>query len=99
MNDKSSFLSKNSHTNKLKIELQVCMVDTNRSTKIGFRILNPYRNNILRVKYLKFLSEKKIYFFLSIIYMTEVKKYKLNNEEFNYDKKLYIKKNSRKNYW
>ena len=24
--------------------------------------------------------------------MTEIKKYKLNNEEFNYDKKLYIKK-------
>ena len=29
-----------------------------------------------------------------MIYMTEIKKYKLNNEEFNYDKKLYIKKNS-----
>ena len=34
------------------------MVDTNRSTHIGFLISNPYRNNILRVKYLKFLSEK-----------------------------------------
>ena len=34
------------------------MVDTSRSTNIGFRILNPYRNNILRVKYLKYLSEK-----------------------------------------
>ena len=30
--------------------------------------------------------------------MTEIKKYKLNNEEFNYDKKLYIKKTD-KNYW
>ena len=30
--------------------------------------------------------------------MTEIKKYKLNNEELNYDKN-YILKNSRKNYW
>ena len=58
MNDNFSFLFKNSHTDKLKIELQVGMVDTNRSTNIGFRILNPYKNYILRVKYLKFLSEK-----------------------------------------
>ena len=28
--------------------------------------------------------------------MTEIKKYKLNNEEFNYDKKLYIKKAAEK---
>ena len=28
--------------------------------------------------------------------MTEIKKYKLNNEEFNYDKKLYIKKTAEK---
>ena len=28
--------------------------------------------------------------------MTEIKKYKLNNEEFNYDKKLYIKKPAEK---
>ena len=28
--------------------------------------------------------------------MTEIKKYKLNNEEFNYDKKLYIKKTTEK---
>ena len=28
--------------------------------------------------------------------MTEIKKYKLNNEEFNYDKKLYIKKQQKK---
>ena len=28
--------------------------------------------------------------------MTEIKKYKLNNEEFNYDKKLYIKKQLKK---
>ena len=60
MNDNFSFLFKNSHTDKLKIELQVSMVDANRSFNIGFRILNPYRNNILRVKYLKFLSEKRI---------------------------------------
>ena len=56
MNDSFSFLFKNSHTDKLKIELQVGMVDTNCSTNIGFRILNPYRNNILRVKHIKYLS-------------------------------------------
>ena len=28
--------------------------------------------------------------------MTEIKKYELNNEEFNYDKKLYIKKQLKK---
>ena len=54
MNDNFTVLFKNTHTDKLKIELQVGMVDTNRSTNIGFRILNPYRNNILRVKYLKY---------------------------------------------
>ena len=58
MNDNFSFLFKNSHTDKLKIELQVGMVDTSRNTIIGFRILNPYRNNILRVKYIKYLPEK-----------------------------------------
>ena len=58
MNDSFSFLFKNSHTDKLKIELQVGVVDANRSINIGFRILNPYGNTILRVKYLKFLSEK-----------------------------------------
>ena len=30
--------------------------------------------------------------------MTEIKKYKFNNEEFNYDKKLYIKKQLKKLY-
>ena len=58
MNDNFSILFKNSHTNKLKIELQVGMVDVNRNDHIGFRILNPYKNNILCVKYLKYLSEK-----------------------------------------
>ena len=28
--------------------------------------------------------------------MTEIKKYKSNNEELNYDKKLYIKKQQKK---
>ena len=28
--------------------------------------------------------------------MTEIKKYKLNNDEFNYDKKLYIKNQLKK---
>ena len=58
MNDDFSILAKNSHTDKLKIKLQVSMVDLNRDDSIGFKILNPYRNNILRVKYLKYLSEK-----------------------------------------
>ena len=58
MNDSVSILLKNSHTDKLKIKLQIAMVDANRNYHIGFRILNPYRNNILRVKYLKYLSEK-----------------------------------------
>ena len=56
MNDSFSFLFKNSHNDKLKIELQVAMVDLNRNDSIGFRILNPYKNNILCVKYLKYLS-------------------------------------------
>ena len=43
MNDDFSFLFKNSHTDKLKIKLQAGMVDTNRSSNVGFRILNPYK--------------------------------------------------------
>ena len=58
MNDNFSILFKNSHTDKLKIELQVAMVDLNRNDSVGSRILNPYKNNILCVKYLKYLSEK-----------------------------------------
>ena len=34
------------------------MVNLDRDDSIGFRIMNPYGNNILRVKYLKYLSEK-----------------------------------------
>ena len=56
MNDNFSFLFKNSHTDKLKIKLQVAMLDLNRNDSIGFRILNPYKNNILCVKYLKYLN-------------------------------------------
>ena len=56
MNDNFSFLFKNSHTDKLKIELQFAMVNLNRDDSIGFRILNPYKNNILCVKYLKYSS-------------------------------------------
>ena len=58
MNDNFSILFKNTHTNKLKIKLQVGMVDSNRNNNIGFRIMNQYRNNRLCVKYLKYLSEK-----------------------------------------
>ena len=56
INDNFSFLFKNSHTDKLKIKLQVAKVDLNRNDSIGFRILNPYKNNILCVKYSKYLS-------------------------------------------
>ena len=58
MDDNFSFLFKNSHTDRLKIRLEVAMVNLNRDYSIGFRIMNPYKNNILRVKYLKYLSEK-----------------------------------------
>ena len=58
MNDNFSFLFKNSHTDKLKIRLQVAMVDLNRNDSIGFRIMNPCKNNIICVKYLKQLPEK-----------------------------------------
>ena len=43
MNDNFSILFKNSHTDKLKIELQVAMVDLNRNDSVAFRILNPYK--------------------------------------------------------
>ena len=58
MNNYFSILFKNTHANKLKIELQIAMVDLNRNDSIGFRILNPYKNNILCIKYLKHLSGK-----------------------------------------
>ena len=58
MNDNFSILFKSTHTDKLKIELQVAMVDLNRNDSTGFRILDPYKNNILCIKYLKYLSEK-----------------------------------------
>ena len=53
MNDNFSILFKNSRTDKLKIELQVAMVDLNRNDSIGFRIINPYRNNRLCIKHTK----------------------------------------------
>ena len=54
MNDSFSILFKNSHTSKLKIKLQLGKVDTNNSKTVGLRILNPYNNNILRVKHIKY---------------------------------------------
>ena len=63
MNDIFSILFKNSHADKLKIELQVAMVDLNRNDSIGFRIINPYRNNRLCIKHIKYLSEKIVFFF------------------------------------
>ena len=58
MNDDFRILFKNYHTDKLKTELQISKVDLNRSGNIGFRIMNPYKNNTLCVKHIKYLSEK-----------------------------------------
>ena len=65
MNDNFSILFKISHTDKLKIELLVAMVDSNRNDSIAFRIINPYRNNRLCIKHIKYLSE---YLSLSILF-------------------------------
>ena len=56
MNDDFSILFKNSHTSKLKIRLQLGKVDINKNKTVGLRIMNPYNNNILRVKHIKHLS-------------------------------------------
>ena len=58
MNDDFSILFKNSHTSKLKIRLQLGKVDVSKNKAVGLRIMNPYNNNILRVKHIKYLSEK-----------------------------------------
>ena len=58
MNDDFSILFKNSHTSKLKIRLQLGKVDISKSKIVGLRIMNPYNNNILRVKHIKYLPEK-----------------------------------------
>ena len=58
MNDDFRILFKNGHTDKMKIELQISKIDVNRSGNIGFRIMNPYNNNILCIKHIKYLSEK-----------------------------------------
>ena len=58
MNDNFSILFKNSHTSKLKIKLQLGKVDRNNSKTVGLRILNPYNNNTLHIKYIKYLPEK-----------------------------------------
>ena len=58
MNDDFSILFKNSHTSKLKIRLQLGKVDISKNKAVGLRIMNPYNNNILRVKHIKYLSEK-----------------------------------------
>ena len=56
MNDDFSILFKNSHNSKLKIRLQLGKVDISKNTTVGLRILNPYNNNILRVKHIKYIS-------------------------------------------
>ena len=55
MNDDFSILFKNSHTSKLKIRLQLGKVDVSKNKTVGLRILNPYNNNILRVKHIKYI--------------------------------------------
>ena len=56
MNDDFSILFKNSHTSKLKIRLQLGKVDVSKNKAVGLRIMNPYNNNILRVKHIKYIS-------------------------------------------
>ena len=58
MNDDFSILFKNSHTSKLKIRLQLGKVDISKNKAVGLRIMNPFNNNILRVKHIKYLSEE-----------------------------------------
>ena len=58
MNDNFSILFKNNHIDKLKIKLQVAMVNLYRDDSIGFRIMNPYKDNILWFKHIKYLSEE-----------------------------------------
>ena len=58
MNDNFSISFKNSHTSKLKIKLQLGKVDKNSNKTVGLRILDPYYNNILHIKYIKYLSKK-----------------------------------------
>ena len=55
MNDDFSILFKNSHTSKLKIRLQLGKVDVSENKAVGLRIMNPYNNNILRVKHIKYM--------------------------------------------
>ena len=56
MNDDFSILFKNSHTSKLKIRLQLGKVDVSKNKTVELRIMNPYNNNILRVKHIKYIS-------------------------------------------
>ena len=56
MNDDFSILFKNSHTSKLKIRLQLGKVDISKNKTVRLRILNPYNNNILGVKHIKYIS-------------------------------------------
>ena len=53
MNDDFHILLKNNYPHKLKLELQVSKVDLNRDGSIGFRIMNPYKNNVLCVKHIR----------------------------------------------
>ena len=58
MNDNFSISFKNSHTSKLKIKLELSKIDINNTKTVGLRILDPYYNNILHIKYIKYLSKK-----------------------------------------
>ena len=57
MNDDFHILLKNNYHDKLKIKLLVNKVDSNNNNKyVGFRTMNPYKNNILCVKYIKYFT-------------------------------------------
>ena len=56
MNDAFAILFKNNNnTSKLKLNLSIDKVDINNTKRVKFRILNPYDNNTLRTKHIKFL--------------------------------------------
>ena len=44
---------------KLKIRLQLGKVDISKNKAVGLRIMNPYNNDILRVKHIKYIKSEK----------------------------------------
>ena len=56
MNDTFAILFKNNNTSKLKLNLSIDKVDINDTKSVKFGILNPYDNNTLLIKHIKYLS-------------------------------------------